>query len=546
MSIFTIGQNARVHAHMIGVKHRWWRPFIKQTQDPQAVQQALLERILHLQAQTIFGKKHRLERLRGYHEFRLGVPIHTYEDLRPYIQAQEDLKLPQLNNEQPVRYALTSGTTGKPKMIPILGRTNQMLRQYQLLSTYAQYQGIPKIFHGKMLVISGQEVEGSLDSGTVYGSMSGMLTAALPPVLQAKHFLPEAFHSITEYQQKYLYLTAWALSEPDLSVVATANPSTFLKLLETGRQHFSQLVEQLELSRKHSPDGLAPFPRPTRRRLRDLQSFLGHEDQLTVEALWPKLQAVVTWTGGSCGVLIPKLKSRLSAKTAIVEMGYLSSELLGSLNVNAQTNQCVPTFQENFFEFVEQTDWDVDRPNTVTLEQLEVGKRYYVLVTTMNGLYRYFMNDLIEVTGWFYSTPTIHFVQKGKGVTNLTGEKLYEFHVMSAVEAIQQAYQTRVEFYVMVADPLKLQYTLYLEHPPMDFFVGYKLEQHMGQANLEFQAKRESGRLQPLRIVYLEPGTGEAYKTYCLQQGQRDAQFKVVRLQYAKDCSFHFPDYVRV
>jgi len=545
MSIFSIGQNARVYAHMLGVKHRWWKAFIKQTQDPQAVQQALLERILNTQAQTTFGKKHRLNRLRGYHEFRFGVPIHTYEDLRAYIQAQEDMKVPQLNNEQPVRYAMTSGTTGKPKIIPMLPRTNQMLRHYQLLSTYAQYQGIPKIFQGKMLVISGQEVEGYLESGTAYGSMSGFLSAALPSVLQAKRFLPEAIHSITEYQQKYLYLTAWALSEPDISVVATANPSTFLKLLEMGRQHFSQLVEQLALSCKNSPDGVAPFPRPTRRRLRDLQSFLGHEDQLTVEALWPRLKAVVTWTGGSCGVLIPKLKSRLPAKTAIVEMGYLSSELLGSLNVNVQTNQCVPTFQENFFEFVEQNDWDADRPNTVTLGQLETGKRYYVIVTTMNGLYRYFMNDLIEVTGRFHSTPTIHFVQKGKGVTNLTGEKLYEFHVMDAVEAIQQAYQTIVEFYVMLADPLTLQYTLYLEHPPLDFFVGYKLEQHMGQANLEFHAKRESGRLQPLRIVYLQPGTGEAYKAYCLQQGQRDSQFKVVRLQFAKDCSFNFSNYVR-
>jgi hypothetical protein len=545
MSIFPIGKNARVHAHMIGVKHRWWKPFIKQTQNPQAVQQELLERILAYQAETTFGQKHRLSRLRGYHEFRLGVPIHTYEDLRPYLQAQEDLKGLELNHDQPESYALTSGTTGKPKIIPILHRTIQMFRHYQLLSTYAQYQGIPRIFQGKMLVISGQEVEGYLESGTAYGSMSGMLATALPSVLQCKQFLPEAIHGIAEYQQKYLYLTAWALSEPDLSVVATANPSTFLKLLEMGRTHFSQLVEQLALSNKNSPDGVAPFPRPTRRRLRDLQSFLGHEDQLTVEALWPRLKAVVTWTGGSCGVLIPKLKSRLPAKTAIVEMGYLSSELLGSLNVNVQTNQCVPTFQENFFEFVEKNDWDAERPNTVTLEQLETGKRYYVLVTTMNGLYRYFMNDLIEVTGWFHHTPTIRFVQKGIGVTNLTGEKLYEFHVMGAVEAIQQAYQTTVDFYVMLADPLTLQYTLYLEHPFLDFFVGYKVEQHMGQTNLEFQAKRESGRLQPLRIVYLQPGTGEAYKTYCLQQGQRDAQFKVVRLQYAKDCSFNFLDYVR-
>ena len=312
-----------------------------------------------------------------------------------------------------------------------------------------------------------------------------------------------------------------------------------------GRQHFSQLVDQLEANRKKTSGEGASFPRITRRRLRDLRSLIGHEDQLTVEALWPKLQAVVTWTGASCGVLIPQLQSRLSAKTSIIEMGYLSSECLGSVNVDVQTNQCIPTFHQNFFEFIEQSDWDADRSHALTLDQLELGKRYYVVVTTMNGLYRYFMNDLVEVTGWFHRTPTIRFVQKGKGVTNLTGEKLYEFHVMDAVQAIQQAYHTTIDFYVMLADPLTLQYTLYLEHPALDFFVAYKLEQHIGQQNLEFQAKRASERLKPLQVVYLRPGTAEAYKAHCLQQGQRDTQFKVLKLQYAKDCSFNFSDYVR-
>ena len=303
--------------------------------------------------------------------FGLEVPIHSYEDLRPSIQTQEDLKLLQLNNEQPLGYALTSGTTGKPKMIPMLQRTTQMLRHYQTLSTYAQYQGIPKIFQGKMLVIAGQEIEGHLETGTPYGSMSGYLTQALPSVLLAKRFLPDTIHEITDYEQKYLFLTAWALSEPNLSVVATANPSTFLKLLEVGRQHFSQLVEWLVRGSSSAPYELGQFPRPSRRRLRHLQAFLGHEDHLTVEALWPKLQGVVTWMGGSCGVLIPKLRSRLPDKTVIVEMGYLSSECVGSLNVNVQTNECVPTFQEHFFEFIEQADWDADRPHTITLDQVE-------------------------------------------------------------------------------------------------------------------------------------------------------------------------------
>jgi acyl-CoA synthetase (AMP-forming)/AMP-acid ligase II len=189
------------------------------------VQHALLERILKIQAETTYGKNYQFSRLRGYHEFRFGVPIQTYEDLRPYLQEQEVSKGRTLN-EQPISYAMTSGTTGRPKMIPVLPRTLQMFRHYQLLSTYAQYQGIPKIFQGKMLVLAGQEIEGYLETGTEFGSTSGLLTGALPSVLKSKMFLPKDVLGITEYHQKYLYLVAWALSQPDLSVVATANPST--------------------------------------------------------------------------------------------------------------------------------------------------------------------------------------------------------------------------------------------------------------------------------------------------------------------------------
>ena len=545
MSRFTVGENLRMHAKMLDLKYRLWKPFFKQCNNPQVVQQQVLERILMTQASTVFGSKYRLARLRGYHEFRLGVPVHTYEDLRPYIEAQEATQTPQLTKEQPISYTMTSGTTGEPKLIPVLPGTIPMLQRHQGLSAYAQYQGIPKIFQGSMLIIAGQQIEGYLETGTSFGSMSGRLAEALPAPLHSKGFLPEAVHGLTDYQEKYLYLASWALAKSDLSVVATANPSTFLRLLDVGKQHYFQIVNQLETHRKKPSSDGVPFPPITRRRLRFLQSLIGHENQITVEALWPKLRAVVTWMGGSCGALIPQLKSRLSDNTIIVEMGYLASEMLGSLNVDVQANQCVPTFHENFFEFVEQQDWDAGRLNILTLEQVEMGKRYYVLVTTMNGLYRYFMNDLLEVTGWFQQTPTIRFVQKGKGVTNLTGEKLYEFHVMAAVESMQQEYHTLVDFYVMLADPLTLQYTLYLEHPPLDFFAGYKVEQHLGKGNIEFQVKRASGRLQPLRIVYLQPGTGEAFKAHCLQQGQRDTQYKVLRLQYVKDCTFNFSAYMR-
>ena len=538
-------QNAQLHAQMMWCRRQQWNPFMERLHQPQAVQNALLKTILQAQASTGFGQAHRFSQLHGYQDFRLAVPIQTYEDFRLDIEDQEELKETRLNREPPLTYALTSGTTGKPKLIPVVARTWEALRRYQWLSTYAQYQAVPSIFAGKMLVIAGSEVEGYLETGTSYGSMSGLLTSTLPGVLQQKLFLPKALQEVEDYQRKYFYLAACALAEPHLSVVATANPSTFVKLWEIGRQHFPQLVELLSSQQPGVSLGSVSLPPLSRQRLRQLQALVGHEDQLSVKGLWPQLKAVVTWTGGSCGVLIPALRAQLPSQTALIEMGYLSSECVGSVNVDPRTNRCVPMIQDNFYEFVLQADWDADRPYTMTIDQLEEGQKYYVVVTTANGLYRYFMNDLVEVTGRIHNTPTIAFIQKGKGVTNITGEKLYEYHVMEAVEAIQALYRTRVDFYVMLADPLTRHYTLYVEHPPLDAFAGYHLEKALGKANVEFQAKRDSGRLEPVRVVNLEPGTGEAYKAHCLQLGQRDSQFKVLKLQYAKDCSFDLMKYAR-
>ena len=60
------------------------------------------------------------------------------------------------------------------------------------------------------------------------------------------------------------------------------------------------------------------------------------------------------------------------------------------------------------------------------MAELRKGVDYYVIVTTAAGLYRYFINDLVQVTGFLHATPLFRFMQKGKGVTNITGEKLYE------------------------------------------------------------------------------------------------------------------------
>ena len=525
-------------------RFRDWKPFLAKTQQPEAAQRAVLRNIVERHAGTEFGTTHRFASLRTYEEFAREVPVCTYEELRAGIEAQEKTQKPILTASRPILFAQTSGTTGAPKYIPILSETVDAMRRYQRLFAYAQWQGVPTIYQGTVLVISGQTIEGYLPGGTPFGSMSGLLFDCLPTVIRKKSLFPDGPPADGDYRQRYFTIAARALADSSLSVIATPNPSTILKVLDVIRSEYSALLEAL--AGKGSGDVLLQAAQcPVRpERLSWLRTLVRQAARLDCATLWPDLQAVVTWTGGNCAVLLPRLRSLLPAQTRIIEMGYLSSECLGTVNVDVLSNRCVPTLHENLFEFVDVSD-DVPGREPVLLHQLEAGRKYSVIVTTSNGLYRYAMNDFVEVTGRFNQTPTLRFVQKGKGVTNITGEKLYEHQVIEAVEQVLKSRGIVSDFFVMLACVETSRYTLCLEQGATTVDVQVALETRLGDLNIEFKAKRASGRLQPVRVLQLRPGTGEAYRQHCVSRGQREAQFKLIRLQYAHECTFDFERYGR-
>lgn len=526
---------------MRGIERREWDPFIRRTKNPMEVQEALVRQILGRHATTAFGRKHGFGKIRSYAEYRRALPIHGYEELRSYIETQDRTGRPQLNADRPSLFAQTSGTTGQPKLIPILADTRSRIRRYQRLFAFSQYQGVPGIFAGRTLVLSGQRVEGQLPTGSSYGSMSGLLFEALPRLIRKKDALSAQARGLTDVREKYRHIAACALAEPALSVIAAPNPSTLLKLMELIREHYSEFLEALS-SRS---GGKMSFPKASARRLAELKGYRNQEGALTFANLWPDLRAVITWMGGNCGALIPRLKPLLPETATLIEMGYLSSECLGSLNVDVVNNRCVPTFCDNLFEFVPLSEWETAAPQTLLLDEVEPGEKYQLLVTTTAGLYRYAMNDIVEVTGRFNRTPTIQFVQKGKGVTNITGEKLYEHHVTTAVDRVLAQLGMASEFYVMLADIEAQQYVLYVEHERLATTAPEEVDQALAEVNVEFRSKRESGRLKPVGVEVVRPGTGEAYRAHCINKGQRESQFKLVRLQYRHECTFNFLPYLR-
>jgi len=175
---------------------------------------------------------------------------------------------------------------------------------------------------------------------------------------------------------------------------------------------------------------------------------------------------------------------------------------------------------------------DSPRKHFLQIDQLEVGKRYCAYVTTYSGLFRYNMNDLVEVGGKYKETPTVHMVSKVNGIVSMTGEKLYEPQFMDAVHQAEDETGIKTKFFVGFADVEESKYHFYYE------FADEKMTQEQAEAftkvvdeklqhiNLEYESKRQSFRLHDPETHILLSNAYARFKAACLKDGFRDGQFK--------------------
>jgi hypothetical protein len=142
------------------------------------------------------------------------------------------------------------------------------------------------------------------------------------------------------------------------------------------------------------------------------------------------------------------------------------------------------------------------------------------------------MNDLVEVGGKYYNTPTVHMISKVNGIVSMTGEKLYEPQFLDAVRKAEEETGIKTKFFVGFADVNESKYHFYYE------FENEKVSQKeaeeftkvvdakLQQINLEYESKRQSFRLNDPETHILLSNAYARFKAACLQDGFRDGQFK--------------------
>jgi len=544
-----IAADLLVRAHLIASRLIHGSRISKLLDDPMKAQREVLDRIVRENAGTTFGKRHAFDAIRTIEDYRDRVPVQEYEALRPYVEAEMERGEQALTAEPPQWYARTSGTTGKPKDIPLTPSHLAALKRIQEASVAFQYRTCPEGFGGGIVVIVSPPEEGTAPNGKPYGSASGMVAGGTPALVRDKFVLPGAVLGITDSRLKYLTILRLALARRDVTYIGSANATTMLTLAKLFREHERALLDDLRTGSFFRAADLPPeVAAAIRTRLKAAPARAAELEQtrargeLRLADLWPELRLVVTWTCASAGIAVDALRRELAPRTRVLELGYVSSEFRGTITLGRRSGGGLPTLDAHFFEFVEREKWDSGEPEFLTLDRVCKGAEYYIVVTTPSGLYRYFINDLVRVTGFLRRTPLLKFAQKGKGVTNITGEKLYEAQVLAAVRGVMSEAGNDARFVMTLADEQARCYRLYVEPghgaaPPADALAS-AVDAKLRELNVEYDAKRDSERLGALTAVWLAAGTGEAYKQFCVSQGQREGQFKMVAIAYRRDFRF--------
>jgi len=528
------------------------RRFDKLSRAPAQSQQRLLREILGTNADTEFGRRHGFAGITTFREFQERVPISSYEDLEPYINAAMLGQPNQLTKHEPVLFTTTSGTTGASKYIPMTRDGKRAKSRLMLLWFSALYRDHPGIVGGRILSVVSPEVESHTPSGVPCGADSGHAYRTMPGPVKSMYTAPYGVFAIEDYEAKYYTLLRLAAGQ-DISCIATVNPSTILLLADRLARHTDAIIRDVRdgsLSADVAvPEALRaslhlkPDPERARRLERAAASGGG---ELRPGLAWPKLAAIGCWKGGTVGAYLARFDTYFPQQPPIRDFGYYATELRGSVPLSDEGDAGVIAVGTNVLEF---HPADEDRApegrELLPVERLEVGQRYFVYVTTASGLYRYDMNDIVEVAGHYRQTPLIRFIQKGKGVVSFTGEKLYETQVIAAVDQAFAALRGRYHFIAAVAELVDgtsprlvflTEFDDQVTEPDGSALVD-QVDAALGDQNSEYQTKRKSMRYGAPVIRVVRPGEFDNYRRRMVETGQRaDGQFKVLRL--TSDTSF--------
>ncbi len=521
---FVAGAHARSEARRFVEAQR----HVRQTQDE------LLRRLIDSSRGSQFHADHSLGTVRTYEEFVRAVPLRDCESLRPYMD--------QVYNGHPEAlfapgtaismFAITSGTTGEPKHIPV---TQEFMRAYRRgwnVWGVTALDAHRKTWLRKLVTLTSSCRESLSPTGIPCGAISGMLAETQKWVVKKMYPVPAATREIHDPVAK-LYTALRASITHDVGMLTTANPSSLTRLAEVGQDHAERLIRDVhdgsylppgEVSselRKHFH--FVPHPRVARR----LDGLLKQHGRLLPRHYWD-LSLIGNWTGGTLGLYLPRVRE-FYGDVPTRDIGLLASEGRMSVPISDSTPAGVAETISNFLEFIPSEQIESPRPAVLRVHELQEGQEYFIVLTNWAGLWRYSIDDRVRCVGFFEQTPLIEFLSKGLHTSSITGEKVTEHQVVQAMHLVAKELPSLETFELQGCFGNPPFYRLRVEAiEGVDFAdLARRLDEALKTINVEYESKRSTGRLGRIEPEVLHRGAFLALEAQRISERRgRGEQYK--------------------
>ncbi len=389
--------------------------------------------MLQYQQDTVIGKKYDYSTITSPEEYAERVPISDFKSMLPYLEKVYERPDAGILTADPVMwYCQTSGTTGKPKNLPV---TKSGMADYSKGSTLQQMafthynKENAAVFDGNFIMF-GAPAEFDHIAGIPVGYMTGIVAQKGTSKLLSRIVRPgPEIYNITDMDEKMLaYAELTCKVDPTIMVGITTLMLAFYRRMQN--EYGPWLKDVMKGHEKEE----------------QFLNALNDDGTLNLEKLWPNLKQMLI-TGIDTAPYREWINGILP-NTTLWE-AYAGSEGFYACNLFPDAGlHILPHI--NYLEFIPESETEKEHPKVIPLSELKKNSRYEIVLTNLNGWYRYRVGDMLTVTGTEpYTVASIG--RKGR-VVNLSGEKLSDAHVTNAIAYASAKTGVEVEDYTVVGE----------------------------------------------------------------------------------------------
>lgn len=511
----------------------------------------LLLKILQENKDTEYGKKYDFANIKSFEEYRQKVPFSNYDTYAPYINRMVKKKETNLITAYKViQYAETSGSVGVQKKIPVTTKSMEVYEKYSFARTKAIADKYYKeTYHTHVPWEKGLnmlETETTvMDDGTPRGTVTGAVSRRFRKLFKLFLTSPDPVLFPTEVMTMNYMKARFALEEPNLVWILSAFMTNVVDMMNYIKKNWEMICDDIEhgtinndvCSEKARPI-MMKYVKKNPKRAEELRKiFKEGFDTPIIPRLWPKFAWTCAIGTGGFATYAEKFKKYAGEKVAIDYFVYAASEGMFAASINMNDPRFIPLTDSCFFEFLP-ADASDDDTNTLTLDQLEEGKEYEIIVTNQCGFYRYKLKDVIRVLGFHNKCPLITFAYRKGQLVNVAAEKTTEEHLNESVRRLGKKLGVEFNDYALYLDTNRpvSRYVMLLEPDSniefdKDGKYGKMFNEILSEINPEydFMANKRGSIDTPL-ILIQQKETHALWREYKLMKGSSSNQVKPVRV----------------